>query len=509
MDPAIVGNLGSLAGFLPELALTVGICAVFLADVVLPGRGRDHYARATLAVLALTLVATLVPLVKGAPPAALFNGLIVVDPFGSFFKCLFVAATAVCVLLSMRSPEAPERGAAEFYALLLGTTLGMFVLASSNDILVLYLSLELVSLTSYVLTGWRRGNRASSEAALKYVVYGGAASGAMLYGLSLLYGLTGATSLPAIRDGLVAAAAAGRGLDLAALLGITLSLAGFGYKIAAVPFHMWAPDVYHGAPAPVTAFFSVGPKAAGFAALTRFFFVAFVDPASWSDAGGDLDVAGAIPWPVIVGIVAAFTMTVGNVAAVGQKDMKRLLAYSSIAHAGYMLLAFVSVSAQGLEGLCFYLVVYLFMNFGAWATAIAVGTALGSYEIEAWKGFGYRNPIAAAAMCVFLFSLTGLPPLAGFIGKFYIFYAVIARGGFWLVALGVWGVLNSVISLYYYAYVVKKMFLEHPDPAASAPVPLHRLFTALQVSFAVPTLVLGVWWGPVYAWVKGSIRLFI
>ncbi len=359
-----------------------------------------------------------------------------------------------------------------------------------------------------MLTGYRRGNRASAEAALKYVVYGGAASGAMLYGLSILYGLTGATALPEIRESLVAAAAAGRDIDMAALLGITFALAGFGYKISAVPFHMWTPDVYQGAPSPVTAFFSVGPKAAGFAAMTRFFFVAFVDPAGWGN-GGDLQVAGAIPWPVIVGIVSAFTMTVGNVAAVAQRDIKRLLAYSSIAHAGYMLMAFVSVSELGLQGLCFYLVVYLLMNFGAWATAIAVGAELGTHEISAWRGLGYRNPAAAVAMAIFLFSLTGLPPLAGFIGKFYIFYAVVAKGGFWLLALGVLGVLNSVVSLYYYANIAKTMFFEQPDEGASAPLQLHRLFTSLQWVFAVPTLAIGVYWGPLYDWVKASVRLLV
>jgi NADH-quinone oxidoreductase subunit N len=216
-----------------------------------------------------------------------------------------------------------------------------------------------------------------------------------------------------------------------------------------------------------------------------------------------------IPWPVIVGIMAAFTMTVGNVAAVAQTDIKRLLAYSSIAHAGYMLLAFVSVSEQGLEGLLFYLVVYLLMNFGAWATAIAVTTELGTTEIKAWRGLGYRNPWAAVAMAIFVFSLTGLPPLAGFIGKFYIFYAVIARGGFWMLALGVLGVLNSVVSLYYYAYIAKTMFFEQPEEGASEPLQLNRLFVGMQWVFAVPTVLLGVYWAPLYEWVKASVKLLV
>jgi NADH-quinone oxidoreductase subunit N len=505
MDPATLSNLSSTGSFLPEITLTVAICAAFLIDLALPGRGRRFHGGVALIGLAGALGSTLWLMSGDEGSRLLFNGLVALDPFAIFFKLLFIAVTALTVLFISKSPEVADKGSAELHAILLSTCLGMFVMASSNDMLMLYLSLELVSLTSYILAGYRKADRASSEAALKYVIYGGVASGTMLYGLSILYGLTGTTSLPGMREAL----AQSEGTELATLVGVALSLAGFGYKVAAVPFHMWAPDVYEGAPLPVTAFLSVGPKAAGFAALTRFFYVAFVEPGSWGGAPGGLQVAGAIPWPVLVGIMAALTMTVGNFAAIGQRNIKRLLAYSSIAHAGYMLLAFVALSEAGLTGLLFYLVVYLSMNLGAWVTAMGVSAAIGSTDLKDWRGLGFRAPAAAIAMTIFLFSLTGLPPLAGFIGKFHIFYAVIAKGGFWLVTLGIIGVLNSVVSLYYYAYVVKTMFLDEPAEDASEPFRIPPLYAALQMVLVVPTVVLGIYWGPVYEFVKSSIRLLI
>jgi len=502
MLDAINSNIASLSSFGPELALTVGLIVILLLGLGEKGGGRELYGGLALVTLAVAFGLSL-HLAATTPEAKpLFAGAIVVDPFAIFFKLLLSAATAFGVLFAIRSTELPKRGASELMALLLGTNLGMFVLASSNDILMLYLSLEMVSLTSYVLAGYRLGARRSAEAALKYVIFGGVASGAMIYGLSLLYGIAGTTSLPGIREAL---AAAPGGMDGAALIGITFALAGFGYKIASVPFHMWCPDVYQGAPTAIAAFFSVGPKAAGFAALVRFFFVGFVDEGSWT-AGDQLAVVGTVPWPVLLGIVAAFTMTLGNFVAVVQTDIKRLFAYSSIAHAGYMLMALVAVSKAGLTGVCFYLVVYLVMNFGAWVTVLAVGAKLGSYEISDWKGLAKRAPFAAILMAVFLFSLTGLPPMGGFVGKFYLFYAVIADGHPWLIALGIVGVLNSVVSLYYYVNIARAMFIDEP-PEGAEPVRVGGFYGGLQALFAALTLLLGVYWGPVYDFVKSSIEL--
>ena len=502
MLDAINSNLDSLAAFAPELALTVGLVVILLLGLGEKGGGRDLYGGLALLTLAVAFGLSLWLLATLEAPRPLFAGLIVLDRFALFFKLLLTLATTVGVLLVLRSDELPKRGSSELMALLLGANLGMSVLAASNDILMLYLSLEMVSLASYVLAGFQWGERRSSEAALKYVIYGGVASGAMIYGLSILYGLAGTTSLPGIREALSGAPA---GLSGAALLGITFALAGFGYKIASVPFHMWCPDVYQGAPTAIAAFFSVGPKAAGFAALVRFFFVGFVDAGSWS-SDDQLTVVGAVPWPVLLGIVAAFTMTLGNFAAVVQRNIKRLFAYSSIAHAGYMLMALVAVSKSGLTGVCFYLVVYLVMNFGAWVTVLMVGSALGSYELDDWKGLGRRAPWAAVMMGVFLFSLTGLPPLAGFIGKFYLFYAVIADGQPWLVALGIVGVLNSVVSLFYYVAIARTMFIDAP-PEGAEPVRLPGLYAGLQAVLAAATLLLGVYWGPLYDFVRSSIEL--
>jgi NADH-quinone oxidoreductase subunit N len=274
---------------------------------------------------------------------------------------------------------------------------------------------------------------------------------------------------------------------------VVLCLAGFGYKIASVPFHMWCPDVYQGAPTPVTAFLSVGPKAAGFALLLRFF-------------GGSLPselVGGPAPWPLLLAMIAAATMTLGNLAALSQTNLKRLLAYSSIAHAGYLLLGLCAGGSEGSRAILLYLVTYLFMNLGAFLVIIAVTDAGVGEEIADWRGLGRRAPWAAVAMAIFLFSLTGLPPFAGFFGKFYVFYALLARGGSLMVTLAVIGILNSAVSLYYYARVLKAMFFE--APTVDAPLPLARLHSTTLALLAVPTVTLFLVWSPLVRFVDSSL----
>jgi NADH-quinone oxidoreductase subunit N len=274
-------------------------------------------------------------------------------------------------------------------------------------------------------------------------------------------------------------------------LAALLALVGFGYKVAAVPFHQWCPDVYEGAPTPVTAFLSVGPKAAGVAALIRFVGEGF----HLYDGGS---VANALPWPVLLGVLSMATMTLGNLAAIHQENVKRLLAYSSIAHAGYLLMGVAAGTPDAIQAVMVYAPIYLLMNLGAFLAVLLVRARTGAEVIGHYRGLGARNPILAVALAVFLFSLTGLPPLAGFIGKFYLFAAVVQVGTpfFWVLALV--GVLNSVISLFYYARIVRAMFLEvSPDGAPQVPVPAPAL--ALLALLAVPTLVLGVWWSPLAA----------
>jgi NADH-quinone oxidoreductase subunit N len=277
------------------------------------------------------------------------------------------------------------------------------------------------------------------------------------------------------------------------VVGIALLIVGFGFKVALAPFHMWAPDVYEGAPTPVTAFLSVGPKAAGFALLLRFFGGALP-----SELGG-----AAAPWPLLLGLVAAATMTLGNLAALQQSNIKRLLAYSSIAHAGYALLALAAGGDDGTRAVLLYLVVYLFMNLGAFVVVIAVGEAGVGAELTAWRGLGRRTPWAAATMAIFLFSLTGIPPLAGFFGKFYVFYALVARGGTFMLTLAVIGILNSAVSLYFYARVVKTMYFDAVED--EAPLALPPLQSGLLALLAAPTLALFLVWSPLGRFVDASL----
>jgi len=385
----------------------------------------------------------------------------------------------------------------EYYGLLVSSTLGMYFMSSASNLLMAYLALEFVSLTSYALTGFLRHDRRSGEAALKYLIYGGVASGTMIYGMSWIFGLTGSMDFAHINAALMQSDAN----KLAVFIAVLLTLAGFGYKVAAVPFHMWVPDVYTGAPIPIAAFLSVGSKAAGFALLMRFFYPAL----SHLGADGTWQFLPGVDWPQLVLVLCMVTMTLGNLAALSQRNVKRLLAYSSIAHAGYMLMGFVVLSNEGLRAMMFYMVVYYLMNIGAFLVVMIVANSTGREDIEGYRGLAWRGGAApAVALAVFLFSLTGLPPLAGFIGKFYLFAAVI-RQQFYFLALV--GVLNSVISLYYYARVVRTMFLDFPE-GDEAPVTVGLHNGSLMWGLCAATLVLGVYWSPVIGLAERSLQFF-
>ncbi len=453
----------SLPYFLPELVLTGTILAVLALDLLTTPRGGA--ASEWPGTIALVGTATAILLTIGFRPFGihgimadptrgwLFGRMLVLDGFATFFKLLLGLALLAVIWMSHSSREVrgrPNEG--EYYTLLVSSGLGLFLMAAAGNLLMAYLSLEFVSLTSYVLTGFLVHNRRSGEAALKYLIYGGVASGAMIYGMSWLFGLTGSMDYA----GIYAAVAKIDPESRAALfLAFVLVLTGFGYKIAAVPFHMWAPDVYTGAPLPVTAFLAVGSKAAGFAMLLRFFHFG-VTPDGPSAA-----VTG-IPLVQLATVICIATMTLGNLAALGQTNMKRLLAYSSIAHAGYALLGFVVLSEAGVQAVLFYLAIYYVMNLGAFWIVMLVANATGREDLASYRGLAWRGGSQPAVMlAIFLFSLAGLPPFAGFVGKFYVFAAAVQGK---LYALVVVGVLNSVVSLYYYARVVKTMFLDQPSP---------------------------------------------
>lgn len=499
MTPAAVwaaaplSNLASLAPFAPEAILSLGT----LMAVALALAGRAGARRAAVGVTVATCVAALAVVVAGmgAAPRALFGGLMIRDRFADAFKLVFLTATALVALLARGTrdtfaDDAREADAPEFHALLLGAALGMCLMAAAADLLIAYLSLELLSLASYILAGFSRRSRRSAEASLKYVIYGGVASGAMLYGMSLLYGLAGSTELATVRVAIAGAP------SLTSVIAVALLLAGLGFKVTAVPFHMWAPDVYEGAPTAVSGFLAVASKAAGFALLLRIFGTGV-----WAAASAAQQALVVVrgPLALLFCVAAVATMTLGNLAAMGQRNVKRLLAYSSVAHAGYMLMALAAATPGAAQAALFYAGVYLFMTLGAFAVVLAVADRGGGETLTDYAGLGVRAPFAAACMTAALFSLIGLPPFAGFVGKYYLFAAVVARGlqggGAPFYLLAVIGVLNSVASLYYYARVLHAMYLQ-PAPAPVTPLRLSRLHQALLAALTIPTVALGIYWSP-------------
>jgi len=495
-EALVLGNQESLRYFAPEAIVTLAFLAVIVFDIVTGGRKRNGTAAVAIAGLALAVVAA-VPLLT-ARPALLFSGMIALDPFAAFFKIFICAASIVIVLISMGYRELTARFQGEFIAAMLATVLGAMLFACSVNMVMIYLTLEMLSLPSYILAGFLKGDTRSGEAGIKYAVFGAAASGAMIFGLSFLYGISGSLDLFALRDALDVRAVP----TIALLIPTIFVFAGFAYKISAVPFHMWTPDVYEGTSTPITAFFSVVPKAAGFAAIARFFLSGMT-----RQTPDGLVAAAAIDWPFLIAIVSVLTMTLGNLASLRQNNVKRLLAYSSIAHAGYMLMGLVLLTDEGVKAVLFYLVVYALMNIGAFLVVIALSGERPREEIDDFRGLGWRMPALGLAMAVFLFSLTGLPPFAGFIGKVYLFKAVIAKEYYWLAVIGV---LNSVVSLYYYVRIVKVMYLDIPaEGAGLAPISVSRMHGVVLALLAVPTVLFGIRFGVVDALTDLGRNLFL
>jgi len=393
----------------PELAMVGTLLVVILADLT-----RIRRAAAGFAIIGLLATSWLVCRHLAEPAHAVFRGAYSIDSYASYFKLLFLGAGLIVAFFSIPAIKDWQSGKGEFFALLLSCTFGMMLMAGANDLLMMYLSLEFVSITSYIMAGFLRKNRKSSEASLKYIIYCAAASGFMIYGMSFLYGLTGTLHVREIGVQLLQVSPQ----PTLTLITSVLIMAGFGYKIAAVPFHMWCPDVYEGAPTPVTAFFSVGPKAAGFAMLARFLHEVYR-----AEPGG-----AAFEWKLVIALLAVLTMAVGNFGALQQQNLKRLLAYSSIAHAGYLLVAFVAFTPASLSALLFYLVIYVIMNLGAFLGVLVLEQKYGIETVDGCRGMGWRSPQLGAVMTIFLFALTGLPPTAGFAGKFLVFSKVIEYG---------------------------------------------------------------------------------
>ena len=494
-----MANIESLKFFLPELILIGLILAIFMIDLGLKKKKGPISVIMIIGLLATLYAVLKTPYTEGA---SLFLGMITIDPFSVFFKVIFIATAILVTFFSVESDELEDRNFGEYMGFIAAATLGAMLLASSNHMLMAFLTFELVSIPSYVLAGYISRSQRSSEASLKYVIYGATSTGLMVYGISLLYGVTGSLSFP----GISAALMAGNPGELITLVALIFILAGVGYKIAIFPFHMWCPDVYEGAPTPVTAFLSVAPKAAGFAVLVRILHVAFSSSAGSIDYLTDIS---RIDWPFLVALISAATMTVGNFIAINQSNIKRLLAYSSIAHAGYLLMGVLALSVLGIQALLFYFIIYLMMNLGAFLVVICFRGQTKSELISDYTGLAWRSrtgAIVAITMAIFLFSLTGIPPFGGFIGKLYLFASIIQGERF--IWLAIVAIANSVISLYYYARVIKVMFLRGIDeerPAAFAASP--TTITILTI-LAIGTTISGIFWGPLARWVSHSASMF-
>jgi len=452
---------------LPELVLTGGALLLLLLSVIVP-RQDGVLLGVALATIAATLVA--VSSFAGLDETV-SRGLLAIDGFAAFFKVIVLLSAALTALMSAPYLRVEGLKAGEYYFLILCATLGMMFMASGLELITLFIGLETMALSFYVLAGYLKPNPRSNEAAVKYFLLGAFSLGILLYGMSLLYGATGTTSLAGI-----ATALSGQETSAVLVLAVILVGAGMGFKIAAVPFHMWAPDVYEGAPTPVTAFLSVGSKAASFAMLLRIFVEGL--PALGEE------------WKTLFWGLAVVTMTVGNIAALTQSNLKRMLAYSSIAHAGYLLIGVVVGTERGVASMLVYLGVYLFMQLGAFAivTAMRRSDIIGD-ELKDLTGLFKRSPVVGFAMLCFMLSLGGIPPTAGFMGKLWLFGAAIDAGEIWLVVIAV---LNSAISAYYYLRVVVFMWINEDEPAGSPIAIGPAMAVALGVAL-FGTVVLGLY----------------
>jgi NADH-quinone oxidoreductase subunit N len=492
--------LQSLNAFKPETTLAVTFCLVLVADLFF--RKKSSPVPAVVALLGILTAFIFAVGESGSPAISIFSNMLAVDGFSLFFRMVVLTSSFLIVIFSLQSEELKQTGRnlGEYYALLVGLTLGLMLMAGASNLLMMYIAIELSSLSSYILAGFIKQSKSSSEASLKYVIYGAASSGMMLYGISILYGLTGSVDFYTVNRALLV----GDYNTAAIVIAGILIMVGFGYKISAVPFHFWTPDVYEGAPITITAFLSVASKAAGFAMMIRFFVISMVDPTSGRLQVGTWAVLHGFEWNLVLAGLAVLTMTLGNLIAVWQNNLKRLLAYSSIAHAGYMLLGVVVLSNQGIAAVMVYFAMYLFMNLGAFYVVMIIANKTGSEDIDSYKGLGHRSPIVGVAMTIFLLSLTGIPPTAGFVGKFYIFAALISAKWFWLAIIGV---LNSVVSLYYYVRILRNMFLRDPAPnAGPINIPVSQLIVLAVL--VIPTLLLGLYFGPIVEFAQASVGMF-
>lgn len=472
MEPILAPESIDLVSLAPVLVLTVFAMGVMVLDLF---AGKSKMLLAFVSIIGLLMTA-ISAFAKIGLPAHSFNDSYIVDHLSIFFILIFTFSSILAILISIDYNERENIKAGEFYSLILFCTVGMIVLASSTDLIMIFLGIEIVSICLYVLAGIRRNHLKSNEAALKYFLLGAFATGFLLYGMALMYGATGTTNLIKIA-GLIKTG--GLISEPLLLIGVVLMVIGFGFKVASVPFHMWAPDVYQGAPSPVTAFMAVGPKAAAFAAFYRVFAETLPDISAF--------------WETLLITISILTMFIGNLGAIMQTNIKRLLAYSSISHVGYILIAVLAKGTLGAASLLFYMLTYAFMIFGVFGIIIMLGRKGDeNLELEGYSGLGFKHPVIALCMTIFLLSLGGLPPLAGFVAKFYIFNAALQEGYLFLVIIAV---LNSAISLYYYLKVIVFMYMK--EPVREFQLSLSPITLFVVAVAVIATIELGIFPDPI------------
>jgi NADH-quinone oxidoreductase subunit N len=464
-------DLTSVQAILPEiLLLALGILVLILDPFLKEGDRRNLGWLTGGGSLVIVIVSLLVA--RPGNPTMVFGGMLRYDWLGFFFKMLFIFSAAVTALFMMDVDKLNRRG--EAYLLLLTATLGMNLMASAADLVMLYLAIETTSIPLYILAGFLLSDDRSTEAGFKYLLFGALTSTVMLYGFSLLFGFSGTSS---IYD-LATKFTTGQINEVVTLGLVLLIIVGLGFKVALVPFHFWAPDVYHGSPTPVAGFLSTASKAAGFAVLMRFFLVAFPDI--------------AVSWASILAVLATITMTLGNLLALSQKNIKRMLAYSSIAHAGYAMIGVVAISPLGVTSTVFYLSAYILTNLAAFGIVVAFGRVTGSDEILAYAGMSRRSPGLALMLLVAFLSLAGMPPFGGFVAKIFVFTAAIQSGMVWLAVVGV---VNSSIGLYYYLTVLKVVYLYRSEDEEK-PLPISRPYGIALAVLTIGILLIGTIFAP-------------
>ena len=455
----------------PEIALAVTGAAIVLLDLAV----REKAVLAGVGILGILVSGFLSFTLIGNGGTSFANTLIV-DDFSIIFKLLILGATAIVVLSSVDYAARFRASHGEYYAILLLSTVGLMLLSSAAELISIYISLELTSISLFILSGFLKDDK-SSEAGIKFLLLGAVSSATLLYGMAILYALSGTTNLELMAQNLPSTLGPYR---LGILLGMVLFVAGFGFKMAAVPFQMWVPDVYEGSPTPVTAYLSVASKAAAFAVVLRVLHSALVDQQLSTD------------WAGLFAVLSLISMTLGNIVAIQQRNIKRMMGYSSISHAGFLMIGLAVVPQIGSSGVLFYLLAYTFTNLGAFAAIIAISNRTGSDQIQDYAGMGQRSPLVALGLTLCFLSLTGLPPTAGFVAKIYLFNAAVQQGLLWLVVAGV---LNSVISAYYYLGVVKAMYIS-PSPTQAKLTTPPALAAAILIS-VIGVLLVGIYPAPV------------